>query len=272
MLSAHQVGEAFGRAARSYDQYAKLQLAAANTLAAGLPEMAPAVAVDLGAGTAPLSRQFRRQWPDTRWLALDISEPMLREGISRGRLGDDFVPVVADAAQLPLADGSVDCLFSSFALQWCADLDALSRELDRVLAPGGCLALSVPVTGTLIELEQSWRRVDDGQHVNRLEEPGTWQAALFRAGLQYQHAHCATVREHYPDLRAVGEMLRFTGAHRVDRDRPAGLTSPRKLRRLVDAYERFREPEGLPVTWQVLYMVVEKQAARAAGQQWRQAL
>lgn len=272
MLSARQVAEAFGRAARSYDQYAGLQLAVAKTLAAGLPEMAPDVAVDLGAGTAPLSWQFRRQWPDTRWLALDVSEPMLREGVARGRLGDDFVPVVAEATRLPLADGSVDCLFSSFALQWCSDLDALCRELNRVLAPGGCLAFSVPVAGTLAELEESWRRVDDEQHVNRLEEPGIWQAALFRAGLKYQRAHCATVREHYPDLRAVGSMLKFTGAHRVDRDRPAGLTSPRKLKQLVQAYERFREPEGLPVTWQVLYVVVEKQAATAAGSQWRQAL
>jgi malonyl-CoA O-methyltransferase len=272
MLSARQVGDAFGRAARSYDQYASLQRAVATSLLAGLPEMAPRIAVDLGAGTAPLSWQFRRDWPQTRWLALDVSEPMLREGIDRGRLGDDFTPVVADAARLPLADESVDCLFSSFALQWCGDLTALSIELNRVLAPGGTLAFSVPVAGTLSELEQSWQAVDNEQHVNRLQEPGEWQAALFRAGLKYQQAHCTTVREHYPDLRAVGSMLKFTGAHRVDRDRPAGLTSPRKLKQLVQAYEQFREPEGLPVTWQVLYVVVEKQAASSAGSQWRQAL
>lgn len=265
MLSPRAVGEAFGRAARSYDSHAGLQLDVARTLAGSLPEMEPALAVDLGAGTAPLSWQFRRQWPQTRWLALDLSEAMLREGIDRGRLGADFQPLVADASALPLADDSVDLLFSSFALQWCADIPRVCAELERVLAPGGCLAFSVPVSGTLHELEASWRQVDADVHVNRLAGPGAWQAALFRCGLKYQRAQCSRIRQHYPDLRAVGAMLRHTGAHRVDRDGPAGLTGPRKLKKLVSAYEQYREPAGLPVTWEVLYMVVEKEAAGAAG-------
>lgn len=273
MLSPRAVADAFGRAARSYDSHAGLQLAVAKTLAGGLPELAPRRGVDLGAGTAPLAWQFRRQWPQTRWLALDVSEPMLREGMDRGRLGEDFRPVVADATALPLADGSVDLLFSSFALQWCGDLPRLCAELERVLAPGGCLAFSVPVTGTLAELEQSWRTVDDAVHVNRLVSPGQWQAALFRAGLKQQQAHCASVRQYYPDLRAIAAMLRHTGAHRVDRQGPAGLTSPRKLKKLITAYEQLREEQGLPVTWQVLYLVVEKEAAGAAGQNlFREAL
>lgn len=271
MLSARAVADAFGRAARSYDSHAGLQLAVAKTLAGSLPEIAPRLAVDLGAGTAPLSWQFRRQWPDTRWLAMDVSEAMLREGVDRGRLGSEFRPVVADASALPLADGSVDLLFSSFALQWCGDLPRLCGELNRVLAPGGCLAFSVPVAGTLTELEQSWRQVDDAVHVNRLAGPGEWQAALFGAGLKYQQAHCAGIRQHYPDLRSIAAMLRHTGAHRVDRDGPAGLTSPRKLKKLITAYEALREAQGLPVTWQVLYLVVEKEAAGAAGS-WREAL
>src|SRR5690606_37950130 len=73
------VGESFGRAARSYDAHATLQLAAARTLLGMLPEMAPALALDIGVGTGPVTRALCERLPATRWLALDIAEPMLRE-------------------------------------------------------------------------------------------------------------------------------------------------------------------------------------------------
>ncbi len=263
--------QAFGRAAGSYDEYARLQTGVANALLEQLAEqwqLSPSLAVDLGAGTAALAAPLRRQWPGARWLALDIALPMLEHGRKLGRLGDGFAPVCADAEQLPLADASVDLLWSSFALQWCDDPMTVVGELHRVLRPGGCLALALPVAGTLDELEQSWAEVDQQSHTRALSSAEQWMRALAEHDFLVESRR-EVIREHYPDLRAIGAMLRGTGAHHVERSGPVGLTGRRKLARLLEAYERRREPEGLPVTWQVLYVAGTRekgQGARNKGQ------
>lgn len=259
MSERHAIADSFGRAAASYDAHAQLQHAVARDLDAMIAgQAAPGRVLDLGAATAPLLRAQRQRWPESQWLVMDIALPMLTEAMARGRLAGGSYPVCADAMQLPLADNSVDLLFSSFALQWCSPLSSLAGELYRVIRPGGSLALSVPLVGTLAELEQSWRSVDDQVHVNSLPGATQWADALGETGFMIARQHQVCIRQHYPDLRAIGVMLKATGAHHVVREKPAGLTGRRKLARLLEAYEHLREPGGLPVTWQVGYLIARK--------------
>lgn len=260
MLSSRAVGAAFGRAAATYDEYADLQLEAGQALAELVPDrLPPGPAVDLGAGTAPLARELNRRWPERRWLALDIAEPMLRQGLARQRLGPGFAPVAADLEALPLADESLALVYSCFALQWCARPAEVVAQLARALRSGGVLAVSVPVAGSLQELRASWAEVDAGIHVNELAAPETWQQALESSALRIGAWQPETRQRYYPDVKAIARMLRNTGAHRVDRPGETGLTGRRRFRQLVDAYERRRTESGLPLTWQVLHMVAEKE-------------
>ena len=260
MLSSRAVGAAFGRAAATYDDHAELQLEAGQTLAGLVPDALPSgPAVDLGAGTAPLARELTRRWPDRRWLALDIAEPMLRQGLARQRLGPDFAPVAADLEALPLADARLALVYSCFALQWSARPAEVVAQLARARRPGGVLAVSVPVAGSLHELQASWAEVDAGIHVNELTAPETWRQALEGSGLQIRAWQPETRPRYYPDVGAIARMLRNTGAHRVDRPGETGLTGRRRFRQLVEAYERRRTEAGLPLTWQVLHMVADKE-------------
>lgn len=68
-------------------------------------------------------------------LAADFAEPMLRAGQRKVR-ARAVRPVVADALDLPLADGSADGAIVAFGIRNLADLDAGLRETYRVLAPG----------------------------------------------------------------------------------------------------------------------------------------
>jgi SAM-dependent methyltransferase len=49
--------------------------------------------------------------------------------------------ICGDARRLPLADASVECLFSFATLEHVPDLDLAFAEMDRVLQPGGMLVL-----------------------------------------------------------------------------------------------------------------------------------
>jgi SAM-dependent methyltransferase len=59
---------------------------------------------------------------------------------------------VADAAFLPLDDGSVDCLACTFGVYYLSDVEAALCEWKRVLAVGGRIAVSGPARGTNAEL------------------------------------------------------------------------------------------------------------------------
>ncbi|MFO5842686.1 hypothetical protein ACLBPJ_30545, partial [Klebsiella pneumoniae] len=54
---------------------------------------------------------------------------------------------------------------------------------------------------------------------------------------------------HFPDLRSLTHELKALGAHNLNPGRPDGLTGRQRIRALVAAYERFRQPEGLPATY-----------------------
>lgn len=251
------VTRAFSAAARHYDEHASVQLACARSLHALLPAM-PSVkrAMDLGCGTLPLARPLREVAPDSDWWAVDVSEGMLLEARDRGRL-EGWRPLRADAESLPFAAGMFDLVFSSFALQWASSPAAVLMEVSRVLKPGGLLALSVPLAGTLAELQKSWADVDGSGHVNALPALKQWCDAGEGAGLTLSHQHALTLREFYPDVRAVARGLKQTGAN-VVRDRAAGLVSPTRYRAMEQAYESLREEDGLPLTWQAGFMLMEK--------------
>ncbi|PKM31519.1 MAG: malonyl-[acyl-carrier protein] O-methyltransferase BioC, partial [Gammaproteobacteria bacterium HGW-Gammaproteobacteria-12] len=52
--------------------------------------------------------------------------------------------------------------------------------------------------------------------------------------------------------------LKDLGAHNLNPGRPGGLTGRSRIRALIEAYECFRQPQGLPATYQVLYGVLQK--------------
>jgi SAM-dependent methyltransferase len=112
-----------------------------------------ATLVDLGAGTGPLARAAVERWPAVRAVALDLSRGMLELGhqeaahtlpaAARRRL--EWVHGVAD--HLPMADGSVDAVVSSFTLQYLPSRVAALREARRVCRPRGLVAVVTWLVG-----------------------------------------------------------------------------------------------------------------------------
>ena len=66
----------------------------------------------------------------------DFAEPMLRRGVGKAD-PNVLSPVVADALDLPLRDGTVAGAIVAFGIRNLADLDEGLREVRRVLMPGG---------------------------------------------------------------------------------------------------------------------------------------
>ncbi|MEN4827057.1 malonyl-ACP O-methyltransferase BioC [Pseudomonas sp. P39-UII1] len=255
-----QVAASFSRAAASYDSVAALQRAVGVSLLQQLPdELAPSRWLDLGSGTGYFSRVLAERFAPASGLAVDIAEGMLRH--ARGERGGAQYYVAGDAERLPLADDSVDLVFSSLAVQWCGQFASVLEEVRRVLRPGGVLAFSSLCVGTLDELRASWQAVDGMVHVNRFRRFEDYQRLCAASGLEQlclqQQAHVL----HYPHVRGLTHELKALGAHNLNPGRPSGLTGRARMQGLLQAYEAFRQPQGLPATYQVVYGVLRKPQA-----------
>ncbi|MGE8153571.1 malonyl-ACP O-methyltransferase BioC [Pseudomonas vancouverensis] len=251
-----QVAASFSRAAASYDSVAELQRDVGSQLLSRLPaDFVPQRWLDLGCGTGHFSRAMNERFPASHGVALDIAEGMLNHARPLGG-ATDFI--AGDAERLPLQDATCDLIFSSLAVQWCADFASVLREAHRVLKPGGMFAFASLCVGTLVELRDSWRQVDDLVHVNRFREFSRYEQLCAASGLQVVSLQNLAHVLHYPDVRSLTHELKALGAHNINPGRPGGLTGRARILGLVEAYEQFRQARGLPATYQVVYAVMEK--------------
>lgn len=268
VFDARQVRRAFSRSAASYEAAARLQHAVEARLLESLdylddPALArapPRRVLDLGCGTGRASRAMQARWPKADVLSLDLALPMLREGRAAARpggwLANPFarrpLPVCADARALPLADASVDVLFSNLCLQWVEDLDAVLAGFRRVLKPHGLLLFSTFGPATLWELREAFAQADDVPHVSPFADIAGVGDALVRAGFHQPVLDREDERTHYPDLPALMRELRAIGATNALASRRHTLTGRTRFRVAAEAYEAHREARGLPASWEIL--------------------
>ncbi len=256
VIDKQAVAASFSRAATTYDQVAELQRSVGSNLLARLPESLEVERLaDLGCGTGYFTRALSARFGQPV-LGLDIAEGMLRYARAQGPACSSWI--VADAEALPLRADSRQLLFSSLALQWCPDLSQALKEALRVLEPGGLIAFNTLVEGTLQELRDAWQAVDGYVHVNRFMPLAQLQQILADVGFASWRCEVETHVLHYPQLSGLTHELKALGAHNLNAGRPGGLTGRARLRALTAAYETFRQPAGLPATYQVAQIILHK--------------
>jgi SAM-dependent methyltransferase len=98
-------------------------------------EPKPRVVVDLGCGRGDSVKAFRAHAPDVTWIGIDIGDS--QEAQQRTRTDAPFVWY--DGWDVPLADASVDVVYSHQVLEHVRDPQFHVAEIARVLRPGGVL-------------------------------------------------------------------------------------------------------------------------------------
>ena len=254
-----QVRRAFSRAAGGYSAAAELQREVQARLMESLEylgEQAPASIVDLGSGPGAGAIELRRRWPKARVLAIDLALPMLRQVVPRrgwNPLQRPIERVCADARALPLADDSVDLIFSNLCLQWVEDLDALFAGFRRVLRPGGLLLCSTFGPATLQELRESFAQADDAAHVSPFAGIAAFGDALMRAGFRDPVLDREVDVHRHADMADLMRGLRNLGATNALSSRRRALTGRGRFAVARAAYEQWRGEDGLlPATWETI--------------------
>ncbi len=257
------VRRSFNRAARYYDENAHLQRAVANRLLAyaGKPPRRPARILDAGAGSGFGTAALAGAFPDSCIVGLDFAQEMLNIARCKPRAA---ALVCGDAEALPFAPFSFDLVCTSSALQWSGDTKTALLEFQRVLKKDSPLWIAVYTAGTLRELQDSWRGIDDHAHTLEFPTPRQLCRLLKTAGMAV--AACRTQNEVvlYDSVDALLKTLKYTGVRNFRRDRGAGLTTPSRLENMKARYrDRYATPHKIPASYTITFLSARTDAAPA---------
>ncbi|CCJ78642.1 Biotin synthesis protein bioC [Cronobacter muytjensii 530] len=158
-----------------------------------------------------------------------------------------------DIEALPFADASFDLVWSNLAVQWCQSLSAALAQMLRVARPGGRVAFSTLAHGSLHELHQAWRAVDDRAHANHFASPQSIHAAAPAARM--------TLRQHpvtllFADALGAMQSLKGIGATHLHAGRESRTLTRRQLRALEEAWPR--QDGRFPLTYHLISGVIKR--------------
>jgi malonyl-CoA O-methyltransferase len=266
MLNKRRIREDFAKAANSYDAAAIVQheICARALERLQMLKLNPEVILDIGSGTGKSVRGLQTAYPDSLVIASDVALQMLVHGHQQAHTA---LSVCCDAEYLPIKDESVDLIFSTSTFQWCEDINQVFKECSRILHKDGALVFSTFGPDTLLELRQSWGKVDGYSHVhgfidmhhigdlllaNHYADPVVDMEVLI---IEYQQIHQLLC-----DLKATGSRGKFSAADRSSEGSSfAGLMGKNRFQQFEQEYESYRQNNGLlPASYEVIYGYARK--------------
>lgn len=138
--------------------------------------------LEIGGGSAAMAAALARSHPQVRLTTTD-ADPVMVEAAQQRLAGFPLAGArQADATRLPFEAGSFDTVLSFLMLHHVIEWERTVIEVARVLRPGGTFV----GYDLLASRAASWvHRADRSPH--RLIEPGAFEPALRRAGLEPVH-------------------------------------------------------------------------------------
>lgn len=206
--------------------------------------------LDVGAGLADASQALAAHFPGSTLLSIDFCLPMLTA--ARDKTAGHY-RVCGDAYALPVAEKSMDLVYSSLMLQCCEDLAHVFDQFRRVIRPGGLLLLSCPGPDTLMELRQSWAAVDQQPHVQLFPDMHNLGDALLAAGFANPVLDVEYLQLTYGDVPQLLTELQNLGASNAATDRRRSLTGKNRLHAMQEHYQGLSVAGRIPATLEVVY-------------------
>ena len=169
--------------------------------------------------------------------------------------GDELASalVCGDFAQLPLAPGAVDLVWSNLALHWHPQPDRVFAEWRRILRVDGLLMFSCFGPDTFKELRNAFAAIDDGAHVLPFVDMHDFGDMLVNAGFSTPVMDMETITVTYDTVEKLLADVRAWGGNPLA-TRGRGLLGRTAGARIKAALEAMRRPDGkLPLTFEIIY-------------------
>tara|TARA_R110001583_G_scaffold112917_2_gene263065 strand:- start:16939 stop:17736 length:798 start_codon:yes stop_codon:yes gene_type:complete len=261
-IDKQAVAMSFSKAAKHYDQFAQLQRDIGEVLLNKIhlvetSQESVKKIVDLGCGTGFFTEKLSHQFSNSSITCFDLSEAMLKQVEKRKVKNVNFQQGDIDA--LTFDKNSIDLIYSNLVVQWSNDLENCLRQIHSSLKQGGRCYLSTLMNGTLEELTQAWKVVDQHPHTNSFLSLQNIQEII--AGIPFSHVNITTETRtlYYDNVIEVMRALKGIGANHVHGHQSSKMAGRELLKQLQLGYQPFINDQGqLKLTYQVCYIEVSK--------------
>jgi malonyl-CoA O-methyltransferase len=252
-----QIAQRFDKAAKTYDEVAVLQQRVGKSLLERLHGIRcqPRMILDLGCGTGYFANFLEKQYSNAKIIGLDKSTGMLKQAQIKGKERSTKAHWVCGCAEnLPFNDHSFELVYSNLMLHWSNDFSKSLDEIRRILKPGGLLLFSMVGPDTLQELRHCWGTIDGCAHVHSFVDMHELGDRLLQTPFMDPVMDVEYFTLLYSEGLDLMKELKKLGVQNLSEDRQRGLTSKGALKKLLQAYEGFRNSAGkLPATWEIIY-------------------
>jgi len=241
-----RISKNFDKSARTYRDRAGLQKKIAAECVDRLKSKGNGLILEIGAGGGFVFEEFRRRKKYKKYLALDISEKMLRLVPEKGSL-----KIRADGERLPFSSPTFSALLSSSTMQWFSAPERSIPECLRLVKSGGSFSLAFFVAGTFPEMALAAENSGFGQ-VHDLPDMAPCIEAVKKVCPDVEHEIGEKVVL-YPDPLAFLKSHKETGATWTDGPKRANKQGLEKFRAFYA--ENFPGPKGgVTATYRILYL------------------
>ena len=223
--------------------------------------LAPHRILDIGCGACETRAPLLMQYPRADWIGLDISERMLkaaeadrmRTRAGRWLHGASSHRVAGDGGRLPIADDSVELVFSNLMLHWHPEPHTVFPEWKRVLKTDGLLMFSCFGPDTLKELRAAATRALPHSQAMPFVDMHDFGDMMVASGFATPVMDAEVITLTYASPQDLLREVRALGGNPRD-DRAQSLPSGRQARQMLSALDAQRGEDGrIRLTFEVAY-------------------
>jgi malonyl-CoA O-methyltransferase len=244
----NKVSHNFNRFAKTYDEFAVVQKEIAKRLFNRLEIINSKLQnnlehniLELGSGTGILSKLLLNKYQAKQIIATDFANQSLTLNPLPNK-------ICLDSHELPVKENSFEIVISNLMMQWC-DIEQITKEASKVLKNDGLFLFSTFGPQTLIELGESWSKVDNNQHISTFMDMHDIGDKMLGLGFKNVVVESEIITLTYEKVMDLLIDLKNIGAQNIN----SKNISKSNLSQMIKNYEKFRTSGKLPATYEVIY-------------------
>ena len=267
-IDAVQVRDFFSRPARvAPSDFLRREVSQRMHERLELVKIAPLRVLDAGCGPGADLAQLQKDYPAAQIIGLDAAQAMMQAArvpasklASLNQFLSKLLPAKAgvdllcgDLGDLPLAQGSIDLVWSNLALHWHAQPDRVFAEWRRALRLDGLLMFSCFGPDTFREVRDAFAAADLYPHALPFVDMHDFGDMLVETGFSTPVLDMEIITVTYDTAEKLLADVRAFGGNPLT-TRRRGLMGKAAWQRMLAALEKMRRPDGkLGLSFEVIY-------------------
>lgn len=250
----------FSKAAKSYDENAKVQQRVINDLIEKIKGKEYKNILEVGSGTGTLTKLLLENFKEAKITAVDISSGMIER--AKEKVNSEKVTfILGDMEQLEFIE-SYDLIISTSTFQWIKNLEGLIKKLKFLLKKDGTLAFSTFLEGTFKELDDSINRAFEKNSINIRQERNYLSDVRVREiieeifkdkeNLEFSEKE---YKEYFPKALDFLKSIKAVGANNSEIQ---SYINPKIMKDIIEIYDEFyKENNVLLATYKTFIVIIK---------------